>query len=157
MSSSNAELISLDAYVDTLVTMNRPSYVEVSGWTKCDSIPRLIGKFAKPLLHASRRLRHADPSSRSLIFIDCGHVDTLVADWGDTTRLTLTPERVLLYIVREGEFLQLSGETYVKNITPNSGVPSEITVSYACFRDLEALVNSWEFCAGFYIWDSSAG
>jgi hypothetical protein len=79
--------------------------------------------------------------------------ETLVTEFFADGRWSLSPERVLLYVVPAGEFLELSGEAYVRNVTPMFSVPPGLAVTYACFRDLEGLRNSWEFCAGFYLWE----
>lgn len=153
MSFSNAEMVSLGPYLDDLVTRDRPNYVDISAAVPSHPLPKLIPPLASSLFDASRRLRSMDPSSRCLIFFDCGEFDVLITALDD---LSLAPLRTLFYIVREGEFLQLSGEAYVRNMTSNFSLPSGVNVTYACFRDLDALENSWEFSAGFYLWQGSA-
>jgi len=146
-------VFSLDSYVDDLVTRSRPNYVDISDAVQLRPLPKLISKLASALLDASKRLRDMDPSSRCLIFFDFGEVDGLTPTLDSPS---LTPLRILLYVVNEGEFLQLSGEAYVRNVSANFSLPKGVNISYACFRDLEALENSWEFSAGFYLWDGTA-
>jgi hypothetical protein len=155
MNSVNPESLFLEARVDALMAMNRPAYVEIAEANKLDSVSGIICKLADPLLHAARRVRCADPKSRCLVFIECGMFDTLVTDCSDELKPSLTPQRALLYVAQKGEFLQLSGEAYVRNVSSMFRLPAGIIVTYSCFRDLEALTNSWEFCAGFYLWDRS--
>jgi hypothetical protein len=123
--------------------------------TKSASVSGLIVELATPLLAASRRVRSKDSGSRCLLFVDCGAFESLVTECGDEVSSSLAPQRALLYVVREGEFLPLSGEAYVRNVSAMFRLPAGVTVTFACFRDLEALTNSWEFCAGFYVWDDS--
>jgi hypothetical protein len=101
------EMISLDPYVDDLVTRDRPNYVDISEAVQLQPLPKLISQLASPLFDASKRLRSMDPTSRCLIFFDCGEFDVLTTSLDDSS---LAPLRALLYIVRQGEFLQLSGE-----------------------------------------------
>jgi hypothetical protein len=155
MNSGNPKCLSLESSVDALMAMSRPAYVEIAEAKRSDSVSALISTLASPLLLAARRVRDKDSTSRCLVFVDCGVFETLVTECGDEVRPLLTPRRALLYVVREGEFLQLSGEAYVRNVSPMFSLPAGLSVTFACFRDLEALTNSWEFCAGFYIWDSS--
>ena len=155
MNSASNETLSLDSHVDALMTMTRPAYVEISEASRSDSVSSLIGKLSTPLIFATRRVRRMDPASRCVIFIDCGIFDTLINHCGGEGWPLLTPQRILLYLVREGEFLQLSGEAYVRNLSHAFNLPAGLSVTYACFRDLEAMISSWEFCAGFYLWDSS--
>ena len=145
-------MTSLDPYLDDLVTRDRPNYLDISDAVQVQPLRKLIPQLANPLLDASRRLRSMDSSSRCLLFFDCGESDALTTAAQDPS---LVPLRTLFYIVREGEFLQLSGEAYVRNITANFSLPDGVKVTYACFRDSEALENSWEFSTGFYLWDDS--
>ena len=155
MNDTNHETLSLESHVDALMKMARPAYVEVFETSESDSVSSLIERLSTSMIFSTRRVRHIDPASRCVIFIDCGISDTLINHYEGEVRPSLTPQRVLLYLVQAGEFLQLSGEAYVKNLSHIFNLPTGLSVTYACFRDLEAMINSWEFCAGFYLWDSS--
>lgn len=98
-------------------------------------------------------MKKADPSSQCILFIDCGMFEKIITNWNNDTEFVLKPERVLLYAVRAGDFLDLSGELYIKNETSILDLDSHAGVMYACFRNIEAVLNRWEYCAGFYIWD----
>mgnify|MGYP006287724691 CR=1 FL=1 len=146
-------VISLDPYIDDLVTRVRPNYVDISDVAQSQSLTTLISRLAKHVLLASQRTAISDSSSTSLIFFDYGEFEVLTTSLPDPSR---PPLRTLLYIVKKGGFIPLSGEAYVRDVTSHFTLPDLAKVTYACFRDLEALENSWEFSAGYYLWDESA-
>lgn len=150
---AGADRFSLDQYVDLIARRDRPAYVDITDAIPAQPPAVLVSRLSGPLISASARLKSVDPTSRCLVFFDFGSFESLATNGAEMTCESL-PLRTLLYAVQQGEFLILSGEAYVKNLAHELQVPAGLGLTYACFRDFESLVNSWEFNAGCYFWET---